>query len=43
MRVVLAVTRSRISWLVATLVGVIPIMVSIAAVAAGDCDGCHHH
>jgi len=43
MRVVIAVTRSRISLRVAMLVDVISIMVPIAAVAACDCYGCHHH
>jgi hypothetical protein len=47
MRVVVAVTRSRIFLLVAMLVDVISIMVSImvsiTAVAACDSYGCHHH
>jgi hypothetical protein len=43
MRVVVAITRSRISRRVAMLVGMISIMVSIAAVAACDSYGCHHH
>jgi hypothetical protein len=43
MRVVVAVTRSCIPLLIAMLVDVISIMVSIAAVAAGDSCGCHHH
>jgi hypothetical protein len=42
MRVVVAVTRSRISLRVAMLVDVISIMVSIVAVAACDSYGCHH-
>jgi hypothetical protein len=43
MGVVVAVTRSSISLLIAMLVEVISIMVSIAAVAACDSHGCHHH
>jgi hypothetical protein len=43
MRVVVAVTRPRISLLVAMLVDVISIMVSIAAVASCDSYGCHQH
>ena len=43
MRVVVAVTRSRIRLLVAMLVDVISIMVSIVAVAACDYYGCHHY
>jgi hypothetical protein len=43
MRVVVAVTWSRILLLVAMLVDVISIMVSITAVAACDSYGCHHH
>jgi hypothetical protein len=42
MSVVVAVTRSRVSLLVAMLVDVIPIMVSIVAVASCDSYGCHH-
>jgi hypothetical protein len=43
MRVVVVVTRSHVSLLVAMLVDVISIMVSIAAVAACDSYGCHQH
>jgi hypothetical protein len=43
MSVVVAVTRSGISLLIAMLVDVISIMVSIAAVAARGSYGCHHH
>jgi hypothetical protein len=43
MRVVVAVTRSRISRLVAMLVDGISTMVSIAAVAACGSYCCHHH
>jgi hypothetical protein len=43
MRVVVAVTRSRISRRIAMLVDVMSIMVSIAAVAACDSYGHHHH
>jgi hypothetical protein len=43
MRVVVAVTRSRIPRLVAVLVDGISIVVSIAAVAACGSYGCHHH
>jgi hypothetical protein len=43
MRVVVAVTRSSISLLIAVFVDVISIMVSIAAVTACDSCGCHHH
>jgi hypothetical protein len=43
MRVVVAVTRSRISRRVAVLVDVMSIMVSIGAVAACDPHGCHDH
>jgi hypothetical protein len=43
MRVVVAVTRSRISLLIGMLVDVISIMVSIVTVAACDSYCCHHH
>ena len=43
MRVVVAVTRSRVSLLIAMLVNMISVMVSIAAVAARDSCDCHHH
>ena len=43
MRVVIAVTRSRISLLVAMLIDVISTMVAIATAAANDSCGCQHH
>jgi hypothetical protein len=43
MRVVVPVTRLRISLLIAMLVDVISIMVSIVAVAGCDSYGCHQH
>jgi hypothetical protein len=43
MRVVVAVTRSRVFLPVAMLIDVISIMVSIVAVAACNSYGCQHH
>jgi hypothetical protein len=43
MSVVVAVAGLGVPRLVSMLVRVISIMPSIAAIAAGESDGCHHH